>query len=239
MTSAVLKIKEIGGNEWELDLSSGADVTIGRSRDNNVVLNDQRASRHHAFIKHDGNDFVIIDGHLDGGVIRPSVNKVFINGIAHLQKVLEEGDRITIGGSELGFALKTEEKKVERPSTEIRYDDKPLGHTQLLKSANEIISRKKITEVTGDASPDEIKELRRKAQIFELLYEMSKTLGTVFDLKEIFVKATDLIFRGTPADRVVALLADETLDGKILEYSLFPMAVKLRARNTGKCDREK
>ena len=42
---------------------------------------------------------------------------------------------------------------------------------------------------------------------------MSKTLGTVFDLKEIFEKATDLIFRGTPADRVVALLADETLDG--------------------------
>ena len=39
---------------------------------------------------------------------------------------------------------------------------------------------------------------------------MSKTLGTVFDLKEIFEKATDLIFRGTPADRVVALLADET-----------------------------
>ena len=34
---------------------------------------------------------------------------------------------------------------------------------------------------------------------------MSKTLGTVFDLKEIFVKATDLIFRGTPAERVVAL----------------------------------
>ena len=38
---------------------------------------------------------------------------------------------------------------------------------------------------------------------------MSKMLGTVFDLKEIFEKATDLIFRGTPADRVVALLADE------------------------------
>jgi adenylate cyclase len=231
MASAVLKIKEIGGNEWEFDLSSGADVTIGRSRDNNVVLNDQRASRHHAFIKHDGSDFVIIDGHLDGGIIRPSVNKVFINGIAHLQKVLEEGDRITIGGSELAFALKTEEKKIEKPPTEIRYDDKPLGHTQLLKSANEIISRKKITEVTGDASTDEIKELRRKAEILDLLYEMTKTLGSVFDIKEIFTKATDLIFRVTPADRVVALLADETPDGKILEYSLQPVAVTSRTKH--------
>ena len=71
------------------------------------------------------------------------------------------------------------------------------------------------------ATPEEIKDLRRKAKILELLFEMSKTLGTVFDLEEIFEKATDLIFRGTPADRVVALLADETLDGKILEYSLY------------------
>jgi adenylate cyclase len=70
--------------------------------------------------------------------------------------------------------------------------------------------------------------LRRKAQILEMFYQMSKTLGTVFDLKEIFVQATDLIFRGTPADRVVALLADETLDGKILDYSLYPIAVKTR-----------
>jgi len=33
---------------------------------------------------------------------------------------------------------------------------------------------------------------------------MSKTLGSVFDLEAIFAKATDVIFRSTPADRVVA-----------------------------------
>ena len=60
---------------------------------------------------------------------------------------------------------------------------------------------------------------------------MSKTLGTVFDLKEIFVKATDLIFRGTPAERVVALIADESVDGKIIEYSLRPIAFKARDAN--------
>jgi adenylate cyclase len=57
---------------------------------------------------------------------------------------------------------------------------------------------------------------------------MCKTLGTVFDIKEIFIKATDLIFRGTPAERVVALLADETPDGQIMEYNLFPIAIKAR-----------
>jgi adenylate cyclase len=111
----------------------------------------------------------------------------------------------------------------------VNYDDKPLGQTQVQISANEIIGRQShLSMESGIASPEEIKDLRRKAKILELLYEMSKSLGTVFDLKEIFEKATDLIFRGTPADRVVALLADETLDGKILDYSLVPVGVRTR-----------
>jgi adenylate cyclase len=50
----------------------------------------------------------------------------------------------------------------------------------------------------------------------------------VFDLKEIFERATDLIFRGTPADRVVALLTDEAPGGEIPGYNLYPIAVKTR-----------
>jgi adenylate cyclase len=204
--------------------------SIGRSRDNQIVLNDQRASRHHAHIRHDGESFVLIDGHLDNGVIRPSVNKVFVGGVAHLQKALADGDRITIGGSELVFNL-LEDQEEFISQTEIRYDDRPLGNTQLLKSAAEIISHKKIVTTEADnASGDELKDLRRKAEILELLYELSKTLSSVFDVKEIFTKATDLIFRVTPADRVVALLADETPDGQLMEYNLHPVAVSSRTK---------
>jgi adenylate cyclase len=116
----------------------------------------------------------------------------------------------------------------------LRYDDQPLGHTQMLISVGELIGKSASKVETELATPDEIKVLRRKAEILEMLYELSKTLGTVFDLKEIFVRATDLIFRGTPADRVVALLADETVDGKILDYSLFPIAMKARDENLTK-----
>src|SRR6185436_10197350 len=55
------------------------------------------------------------------------------------------------------------------------------------------------------------------------LYEMSQTLGSVFDLNAIFEKATDIIFRSTPADRVVALLADQ--DGS---DNLQPIAMRAR-----------
>lgn len=242
--NAHLKITEVSGKSWELDLQSERVYSIGRSKDNQIVLNDQRVSRHHAQIRREGNDFKIVDGYYVGVEIHRSVNRVFVNGLPYYEKILQNGDRITIGASKLDFVSqpRVEEDipvtsdapfaaQQQTPKTDsVQYDDKPLGHTQLLISASEIIGKRSsnISIETSITTPEEIKELRRKAQFLDLLYELGKTLGTVFDLKEIFEKATDLIFRGTPAERVVALIADETMDGKILEYSLTPIAAKSR-----------
>lgn len=234
--ASTLKITEITGKTWEVDLQPERVYSIGRSKDNQIVLNDQRVSRHHAQIRREGTDFKIIDGYYAGNEIQRSVNRVFVNGLPFYEKVLQNGDRITIGASKLDFIRipKAEEispatDAVEPQTDKVEFDDKPLGHTQLLISASEIIGkRSNISLETNFATPEEIKELRRKAQILDLLYDLGKTLGTVFDLKEIFEKATDLIFRGTPAERVVALIADETTDGKILEYSLYPIAARAR-----------
>src|ERR1700730_14471730 len=57
---------------------------------------------------------------------------------------------------------------------------------------------------------------------------MSKTLGSVFDLNPIFAKATDIIFRSTPADRVVALLADAGAVGDMEDVKLTPIAMRAR-----------
>ncbi|MBA2621311.1 MAG: FHA domain-containing protein [Acidobacteria bacterium] len=114
-------------------------------------------------------------------------------------------------------------------SSPVKYDDKPLGHTQMLFSPDEIIgNRPNISTENDAATRAEIAALRRKAKVLELLYEMSRSLGTVFDLKEIFARATDLIFRGTPAERVVALLAEENGSGEISGYKLVPIAAKAR-----------
>jgi adenylate cyclase len=236
-----LKITEATGESWELELAQNSLYTIGRAKENDIVLNDRRVSRHHAQVAADNGNFKVIDGYYAGGELKRSVNRVFVNGIPQLEKVLEQGDLITIGESRLLFQAvadtpQTDEMPVkDKVPTGVNFDDQPLGHTQLLISANEIISKHSNLSLEAEfVSPAEIKELRRKAQILEMLYEMSKTLGTVFDLKEIFVRATDLIFRGTPSERVVALLADETLDGKILDYSLFPIAIKGRDENLEK-----
>ncbi len=240
----ILKITEATGKNWDVELISANTYSIGRAQENDIILNDRRVSRRHAQIIGENGGFKLIDGYYVGGEIQRSVNRVFVNGQPQLEKMLEPGDLITIGASRLEFERVEEAKEKPENSVEraveasspvapagVNYDDKPLGHTQMLLSASEIIGGKQTTASSFEATPvtpAEIKVLRRKAQILEMLYEMSKTLGTVFDLKEIFAQATDLIFRGTPADRVVALLADETLDGKILDYSLYPIAVKTR-----------
>ena len=250
--SAVLKITEPDGRSWEKTLVPGASLSIGRAKENDIVLNDRRVSRKHAHIAADGTLFKIVDGYIENGELKRSVNHVFVNGSPMLEKPLAQGDTVVIGESRLEFFQRKEleisiapvakslgstpiaaaavrETPTVPVSKGLDFDDNPLGQTQMQISANEIIGRQSnISLESAFATAEEVKDLRRKAKTLELLYEMSKSLGTVFDHQALFDKATDLIFRGSPADRVVALLADETLDGRILDYSLNPISVRTR-----------
>lgn len=223
---AHLKITDASGRQWQFSFVPQTTCTIGRAPDNTVVLDDPRASRYHAHITQaDNGTFTIIDGAVINNQLRRSANKVFINGEPRFEQQLKNGDRVTIGASTLRF-----EQPVEERTTDVRYDDKPLGHTQLLISANDVMSTvlRSKEEIPVAAQRDKVLEaLQRKANILTALYEMSKTLGSVFDLNAIFEKATDIIFRSTPADRVVALLA-EVGNNNGEDANLTPIAVRAR-----------
>jgi adenylate cyclase len=224
---ALLKITDASGRQWQYALIPQTNCTIGRAPDNCVVLDDPRASRHHAHIKFDDPEYIIVDGVVLNGQVRRSANKVFVNGEARYEHPLKDGDRVTIGASTLRFEQQKEERK-----SDVRYDDKPLGHTQLLISANDVMTtvlRTSKPSPTVPATRDkEMEALQRKANILAELYEMSKTLGSVFDLNAIFAKATDIIFRSTPADRVVALLADGIVGDGGEDVELIPVATRAR-----------
>jgi adenylate cyclase len=221
---ALVKIIDASGRQWQYELTPEGPCTIGRAPDNCVVLDDPRVSRYHAHIRSEENAFTLVDGMLVDGKLRRSANKVYINGEARLEQKLKDGDRITIGASTLRFEQSPEER-----ITDVRYDDKPLGHTQLLISANDVMTTVLRTKADASASRDRVLEaLQRKANILTELYEMSKTLGSVFDLNAIFAKATDIIFRATPADRVVALLADKSVSGDAEDVELHPVATRAR-----------
>jgi adenylate cyclase len=231
---ALLHITDAGGRTWQLPLSPRDVCTVGRAPDNLVVLNDPRASRYHAHIKFRGGSYVLFDGGIDGKL---SANHVFVNGEQRLEHTLRDGDAVQIGASRLRLDLSDERKAAE---PQARFEDKPLGHTQMLVSANDVIraalGARTATPTTverkaaADAQNAELEELRGKARILALLYEMSKTLGSVFDLDPIFEKACEVIFSATPADRVVALLSDESKDGGG-EDDLVVVAMRVRDEN--------
>lgn len=209
---ALLKITDASGRQSQHQLNQLVPCMIGRAPDNQVVLDDPRASRNHAHIRpaEDGS-FTLIDGVLINGEIKRSANKVYVNGEQKSEHVLRDGDRVTIGASTLRF----EQPQEERPA--LPFDDKPLGHTQVLISAADVLSsvlrKAEAAPTTAGLQRDKVLEsLQRKANILSELYEMSKALGSGFDLDKIFTKATDIIFRSTPADRVIALLTDNPND---------------------------
>ncbi|HKR60864.1 MAG TPA: adenylate/guanylate cyclase domain-containing protein [Pyrinomonadaceae bacterium] len=225
---ALLKITDASGRQWEYNFPAQGVCNIGRAPDNAVVIDDPRASRYHAHIKSEDGQFTIVDGAVINGQLRRSANKVFINGEPQPEWDLKNGDRITIGASTLRF-----EQTVEERTSEVRYDDKPLGHTQLLISAKDVMTSIVPEKTAPSLEPAPVRDkmldtLQRKANILSALYEMSKTLGSEFNLDAIFAKATDVIFRATPADRVVALLAENNGTSNIEDVPLNPIAMRAR-----------
>jgi ABC-type multidrug transport system ATPase subunit len=70
-------------------------ATIGRANDNDIVIQDVLASRHHAFLVDSPLGTEIRDAH--------SVNGTFVNGVRVGSAVLSDGDVVTIGNIDLVF----------------------------------------------------------------------------------------------------------------------------------------
>ena len=174
--NAILRITEANGKTWAINLESGKNYLIGRAKENDIVLNDRRVSRKHAHVGSNGAVFSIIDGYYVDGEIKRSVNKVYVNDVEVLDKELISGDEITIGTSTLKFesvdAVMETPAQAPVPSIpppesgsstihsgitevpkDLSYDDKPLGNTQFVISANEIIEKSAKPSASTDFVP--------------------------------------------------------------------------------------
>ena len=81
-------------NVREVELNEG-EVSLGRGKNCNVVLEDKKASRKHAIIRRSGMGFTLKD--------LESANGTFVNGIQISEQELYGGDLIRIGNSEFRF----------------------------------------------------------------------------------------------------------------------------------------
>jgi DNA-binding SARP family transcriptional activator len=93
--SAVAQLRDAAGRRYPL---RGAATRIGRLSDNDVVLDDDTVSRHHAVIVDTGNSFVITDLQSANGVDVADQR-------VRTSAMLADGDRICICGHEFTFEI--------------------------------------------------------------------------------------------------------------------------------------
>jgi pSer/pThr/pTyr-binding forkhead associated (FHA) protein len=91
----IARLRDKSGHEHRL---SGATTRIGRLEDNDIILDDEDVSRHHAMIIDTGKGFVITDLRSTNGV---EVRRQPIRGNA----TLADGDHIRIGSCEFIFEI--------------------------------------------------------------------------------------------------------------------------------------
>jgi predicted component of type VI protein secretion system len=94
------------GKELPLD---GDEITIGRQADCTILVPDAAVSRRHAKIVRTPEGLLLVD---DGGR-----NGLFVNGERLTHRLLEDGDVIRVGHTEMVFAGKSQGREVWRKPT--------------------------------------------------------------------------------------------------------------------------
>lgn len=88
-----------------MDLNVNQIYVFGRSPECNIVVNDVQASRRHAELRFELDNFVLAD--------LGSRNGTYVSGKRIRQKTLHNGDEIRIGSQTYRYVIRTEEQPIE------------------------------------------------------------------------------------------------------------------------------
>jgi phosphoserine phosphatase RsbU/P len=184
-------------------------ITIGRSARNDLCIPDPFASRVHAEVRREGDEYLLQDLGSANGTL---YNGATVDGVIHLTA----GGRIQIG------------------ETEIIYDDgtfnSGMGATMITDNSGAALPEATIALASGDRTtsglleaiegartqPDEIPSavttVTPKAKQGDLLALISKvgiTLLASVNLNETLDQIVSLVFEAVPADRCLIMMRDE------------------------------
>jgi signal transduction histidine kinase len=206
-----LFIKKPQGGTAEIKLS-GAQYSIGRAADNEVVLEDSGVSRHHGVIERKGEHFVIRD--------RESHNGTYVNGRRVESAALRDKDQIQVGQHILVYLERESALFTPDPITvsfEADYD-------QMLSQATAEVGGGELTEADSTL----MWQLHKEQRTLRLLFELSNALSNLHSVEDVSAEAIEILLQTTKAERGAIFL----LKGE--HGALTPVMVKSRGASNAR-----
>ena len=213
------------------------EITIGRGKDNDIVLSDHTVSRNHARIMKTKEGYLLSDF--------GSFNGTKVNEKSIQSALLKHDDQIKIGLTKLMFLTReketfspedsvvlTTESDYEKGQQIVNSSPQPgyTGSQELLISVEtqEEPKKRDLSAPSGEAeqrpgTKTELTSLERSNKVLFVLYEISRQLNSIHDLDELLKKIMDLIFIVIDADYGFLILT-----GSEGEDELIPVVVKYK-----------
>ncbi|MEO8055427.1 MAG: FHA domain-containing protein, partial [Acidobacteriota bacterium] len=185
-------------------LLSGDDVSIGRSSENGIVLNDFSVSRKHALLSESGGAWTIED--------LKSTNGLKVNGEFMPSARIHAGDVLTVGT----FTLAVKEQPTFRGHASVSISDSSATFVRSIADFNRDFGFDAPAAVKAKEDLAGTMAGRRPAtreKVFEAMVLVARTLIEAREVGQILSKVVDLLFDFLPAERAVVVLREE--DGRL------------------------
>lgn len=187
------------GRQYELP--PGDSISIGRDRNNRLVLHDTEISRKHAEIHSVDGAFWLKD--------LGSANGCLLNTKPIRESVLQAGDHITLGQTILVYSS-------ARPERATASSDIASQIRLITRKDDEVPSAivKTVAEDEGSrimARPDQAGTQWLKARLVSLsvMYETTQAISHILDLDQLLDRILELIFNSIPADHGCMMLKNQ------------------------------
>src|SRR6195256_5006688 len=176
-------------------------ITIGRSARNDLCIPDPFASRVHAEVRHEGDEYVLQD--------LGSANGTLYNGWVVERPIhMTRGGRIQIGETEIffndaQFPLSSGATMITDNSASVPEATISLASTGRTTSG--------LLEVIEDArtQSDETSRVARQSDLLALISKISVALLDTATLNETLDQIVSMVFQAVPADRSMIMMRDE------------------------------
>ncbi len=185
------------------------EATIGRSNENDIVLNDFSVSRRHATLRKEGDGWFIHDNQSTNGV---RVKEKLVQSSR-----VGDGDQAVVGTFLLRFR---EEAEAPAPAPSRKHDSTSTCIRPIAEFNMDFGLEKGADAAASESTRGKkraVLDVAYKNKVFEILVQVAKTLISVDDVETVLGTVMDLIFEYLPVDRGFLLLEEE--DGLKLRIS--------------------